>query len=165
MSKLAKLLVTGLATGYLPLAPGSWASLAACAVYVGVAAAASGRQVCLTGTMLVIAVAAALGCGLLGGRAEAAFGKRDPRQVTLDEWAGQAVALVLLPLGTAWAGRLLPVAAAFVAFRLFDISKPPPCRWMEKLPGGWGIVADDLVAGVYANVVVQVAFRFVWPLH
>ena len=158
------LLLTGLGTGYLPIAPGTWGSAGACAVYLAVAFATGGRQMCLTGTMLILAAATTLLCGLLGGKAEADFGKKDPGQVTLDEWAGQAVALCWLPLGAGPWGWIVAAGAAFVAFRAFDIIKPPPIRQLEKLPGGWGIVADDLLAGLYANLVIQFFLRLVGGL-
>ncbi len=164
MNALAKLIVTGLGTGYLPVAPGTWGSLAVCLVYLAVAARTGGRQHCLTGTMLLIAALGAIGCVALGRFMVVAFGRKDPRQCTLDEWAGQALALVMLPLG-AWPwGWLLPVGAAFVAFRVLDVLKPPPCRQLEHLPFGWGVVADDLMAGAYAAAVVQVLFRLAAPL-
>jgi phosphatidylglycerophosphatase A len=153
------LLLTGLGTGYLPIAPGTWGSAGACAVFLAVAFAAGGRQICVTGTMLILAAAATLICGLLGRWAEADFGRKDPGQVTLDEWAGQAVALCWLPLGAGPWGWIIPAMWGFVAFRFFDIIKPPPIRQLEKLPGGWGIVADDLLAGVYANLVIQLILR------
>ena len=156
------LLLTGLGTGYLPIAPGTWGSAGACAVYLAVAFATGGRQICLTGTMLILAAAATLLCGLLGGKAEADFGRKDPGQVTIDEWAGQAITLCWLPLGARPWGWIIPAGAAFVAFRFFDIIKPPPIRRLEKLPGGWGIVADDLLAGVYANITLQLILRLAW---
>jgi phosphatidylglycerophosphatase A len=54
---------------------------------------------------------------------------------------------------------LLTLAVAFAAFRLFDVTKPPPARQLEKLPGGWGILLDDLAAAVYANILCQIALR------
>lgn len=156
---IRKLLLTGLGTGYLPIAPGTWGSAGTCVVFLAVAFAGGSHQMCLTGTMLVLAAASTLVCGLLGGRAEVDFGKKDPGQVTIDEWAGQALALCGLPLGTGPWGWLIAAGSAFVAFRAFDIIKPPPIRQLEKLPGGWGIVADDLLAGVYANVALQLILR------
>ncbi len=158
MDRLRKFLVTGLATGHLPLAPGTWGSAAVCAIYFFLAfAAGNGRWLCLSVGMVSLAVAASGICVALGRFAEETFGRKDPGQVTIDEWAGQAVALVAMPLGQAptWAIVLL----AFLAFRLFDIVKPPPARGIQKLPAGWGILADDLIAGVYANVVVQLLVR------
>jgi len=154
-----RFLLTGLGAGYLPIAPGTWGSGAACVVYLAIAFASGGKQICLTGSMIVLAVAASLICGLLGNRAEADFGKKDPGAVTIDEWAGQAIALCWLPLGAGLRGWLIAAGAAFVAFRVFDILKPPPVRTLEKLPAGWGILADDLAAGILANVAVQLILR------
>jgi len=156
---LGKLIVTGLGTGYLPVAPGTWGSAAACGVFLAVAFGSGGRGVCVTGVMAALAVAATAGCAALGRFAESAFGRKDPRQCTLDEWAGQAVALCGMPLAGGWRAWLIAAGVSFAAFRLFDIVKPPPVRQAERLPHGWGIVADDLLAGVYANVAAQVVLR------
>jgi len=104
--------MTGLGTGYLPIAPGTWGSAAACVVFLAVAMLAGGKQICLTGTMLILAAVSTLICGMLGGKAEADFGKKDPGQVTIDEWAGQAIALCYLPLGTGLRGCLWPSACS-----------------------------------------------------
>ncbi len=159
MNSLRKLLVTGLGTGYLPIAPGTWGSLAACLVFLAAARGFSGSSAWTTGATIALAVLASLGCVALGPFAERTFGGKDPSYCTCDEWAGQAIALIALPMGEGWAGLLIATGAAFVAFRVFDILKPPPARQMEKLPHGWGILADDLVAGVYANITAQLALR------
>jgi len=156
---MRRFLVTGLGTGYLPVAPGTWASAAAVAVFLAAACLWRGSGVAIDVVMLAVLVCSSVGCLALGGFAESAFGRKDPRQCTIDEWAGQAAALVFLPVG-AWGWRLGVVAASsFVAFRLLDIIKPPPARRLQRLPRGWGILLDDLVAGLYANVICQVVFR------
>jgi phosphatidylglycerophosphatase A len=71
--------------------------------------------------------------------------------VVVDEVAGMWTSLLLLPFTPA------VVAAAFVAFRVMDVTKPYPARQLEALPGGWGIMSDDMMAGVYANLLVRVA--------
>jgi phosphatidylglycerophosphatase A len=156
---IRKLIVTGLGTGYLPVAPGTWGSAAACAVFLAAAWGAAGRQAWVSGTMALLAVAATIGCAALGRFAESAFGRKDPSQCTLDEWAGQALALCLLPLEGGWRTWLIAAGVAFAAFRAFDILKPPPVHRAQRLPHGWGIVADDLLAGLYANVVAQLVLR------
>jgi phosphatidylglycerophosphatase A len=79
--------------------------------------------------------------------------RHDPGAVVIDEAAGLFVTLLFQPPGT-WT---LPFyVLAFVLFRAMDIVKPPPARRAERLPGGWGIVTDDLIAGVYANVALRV---------
>jgi phosphatidylglycerophosphatase A len=74
---------------------------------------------------------------------------KDPQFVVIDEVAGQLIALIAVPL--AWKTFL----AGFILFRIFDILKPPPVRQLEKLPEGTGIVLDDVAAGLYALVVMQ----------
>ena len=82
------------------------------------------------------------------GRAERYWG-RDPGRVVIDETAGALVTLVTLPptLPVVWTGFLL--------FRICDVLKPPPIRWCERLPGGWGVMADDIAAGILAQVVLR----------
>ena len=162
MNRLGKLIVTGLGTGYLPIAPGTWGSAAVCAIFLAATYLGNASPVLTNGLMLAVAVAASVACVALGGFAESAFGKIDPSQCTIDEWAGQAVALLLLPLGADGRGWLA-CAAAFLAFRVFDIVKPPPAMGLQKLPRGWGILIDDLIAGVYANIVAQLFLRLVLP--
>ncbi|MBP6391135.1 MAG: phosphatidylglycerophosphatase A [Flavobacteriales bacterium] len=82
------------------------------------------------------------------GRMEQGWG-RDSGFVVVDEFAGMALALFALPAG--W----LAVVIAFVLFRVFDIMKPFGIARMERLPGGWGVMADDLLAGIYANLIMQ----------
>lgn len=162
MSSWRKAIVTGLGTGYLPIAPGTWGSAVVCLIFLAVAFGSGGRTVCTTGTMLVLAVATSVACVALGRFTETAFGRKDPGQCNIDEWAGQAIALVFLPLRSSledWQTYLVVVAGSFVAFRFFDIVKPPPARQIEKAPAGWGILLDDLVAGLYANILCQIVFR------
>jgi phosphatidylglycerophosphatase A len=87
----------------------------------------------------------------------AASGKVDPQEVVIDEVLGMAVTLAFLPLS------LQTIGIGFLLFRFFDIVKPFPARRSEKLPGGWGIVMDDVVAGIYANVGERIVLSF-WPL-
>ena len=156
---MRKLIVTGLGTGYLPIAPGTWGSAVVAGVFVLVALGSGGSWHCVSGTMAVLAVLASIGCVMLGQFAERAFGEKDPSQCTLDEWAGQAIAYILLPLGGSMTHLLWSAAAGFLAFRAFDIVKPPPARRIQNLPAGWGILLDDLVAGAYANLACQVILR------
>ena len=81
------------------------------------------------------------------------YGKKDPQFVVIDEVAGQLIALIAVPL--AWKTFL----ASFILFRVFDIVKPPPARQLEKLPAGTGIVLDDIAAGIYALIVMQLLFH------
>ncbi len=137
--------------GYFPWAPGSAASAAAVAMaaaLVGYAGWRPGMMVLPAAALLVPAVWAAAAVAQ-------AKGAKDPRLVVVDEVLGQWVALA----GAAvlnWKSAL----AGFLLFRLFDIVKPAPVRQAEALPGGWGIVADDLAAGLYAALVLWLAGCF-----
>lgn len=101
------------------------------------------------------AVAAVSAIGVMAcGAAAAALGRKDPGEIVLDEVAGILLACVLLPRGWTW------LALAFLSFRLFDILKPWPIRALDRsVSGGWGIVLDDLAAGMFAWLVVQAGYR------
>ena len=98
-----------------------------------------------------------------GKWAAAYFRQADPGPVILDEYAGFAVTVLFVPVPERWLGH--PwwlfgfVAGLYVLFRLTDTLKIPPSNWLERLPWGWGILCDDLSAGVQANVVAQVVVR------
>jgi phosphatidylglycerophosphatase A len=136
--------------GNIPWAPGTFGSLAAVAVValfdrIPFAAGSRAPLLCLaTGIIFGIGVA-------IGKRNEVFFRERDPGQVVIDEFAGQMLAFVLEPTGS-W--KLL--LGGFIAFRAFDIWKPFPARQAEHLRGGWGIMVDDVIAGLYALIVVAV---------
>src|SRR5262249_49744409 len=97
----------------------------------------------------VVGVSTALACWICGV-AEAALGRHDDPRIVLDEVVGMWFAAALLPRAAA------PLIAAFVLFRILDSVKLPPYRWLEKLPGGAGVVFDDVGAGIVANVIVRI---------
>ncbi len=101
--------------------------------------------------LIVIVVAIGIPAATLEARG---CGKKDPQHVVIDEVAGQLVTLLACPI--MWQGLL----AGFILFRVFDITKPPPVRSLEKLPEGTGIVVDDLGAGVYGLIVLQLLLYF-----
>ena len=101
----------------------------------------------------VLLVASAIGI-YSADRAAPEWGK-DPRQVVVDEGVGFLFAVAFLPPSVGM------IIASFFVFRALDIIKPPPARQLEALPGGWGIVADDIVAGLYSNVVICSSFYLV----
>jgi phosphatidylglycerophosphatase A len=168
-SAARRLLSTAFGLGWLPAAPGTWASAATvllAALLFGVhgalepllppvlaGPAAPGSAAAWMARGGVLAALAAIGVAgvWLGNRAARDFGVEDPRAFVLDEVAGQGLALLpLLPGPMLWWHALL----AFVFFRAFDIAKPPPCARLERLHGGIGIMADDVMAGVYAAALV-----------
>ncbi len=142
MKRLAQVIATGGFVGYAPLAPGTVGTLVAVAI-----AWAFGRCGALA---MPIGAAFASAVGVwAAGVYEAEVGERDPSAVVIDEIAGFLAAMVGLPVS--WP----QLATVFVLFRLFDIAKPFPVRAVERVPGGAGIVADDLVAGLYANLTAR----------
>lgn len=146
------MLATGFGTGYGPIAPGTWGSLPGLAFAWGLDRWA-GRLAVLCGALFF-----AVSGVWAAGRAEALLGEKDPGPVVVDEIAGQMVALVFLPTTP----QLLVVA--FLLFRVLDILKPWPARALEGLAGGSGIMADDLMVGLYANLILHglVLWRPVW---
>ncbi|MGH9475549.1 MAG: phosphatidylglycerophosphatase A family protein [Terriglobales bacterium] len=105
---------------------------------------------------LVVGAAALLfvAGGFAASTSERLLGIKDPRNVVVDEIAGQLLTFVFVAPGNAAAA-----IAGFLLFRLFDVTKPPPARQAEHLPGGWGIMADDVVAGLYAAAVLWLMAR------
>jgi phosphatidylglycerophosphatase A len=143
---VAALVATALGSGYSPIAPGTAGSLVGLALFWP-----------MSGLFWPVLLAAIAVLFLLGvhcaSRVAAQVGRKDPGIVVVDEVAGMWVTLLAVPF--------TPVTAAlgFVAFRVMDVFKPWPARQLEGLPGGWGIMADDIMAGVYANLLVQVLLR------
>jgi phosphatidylglycerophosphatase A len=143
--KLALLLASGFGCGYVPWAPGTAGAAAALLP----AWVLERYTTCGKWSLALLALLAAPLAVWSSQVAAARLGRKDPGFVVIDEVLGQWVALLGANLGH-------PVSwlAAFGLFRLFDIWKPPPCRRLERLAGGWGIVADDVAAGCYAALVL-----------
>ena len=132
---------TALGVGYVPFAPGTFGSAVGLLLWFvlpssPIAQAAAIVVVCVVGSWS-------------GSVAERYFGRVDPGHVVVDEVAGMLVTLFLVPVG--WIGAI----AGFFLFRISDIIKPYPANRLERLPGGIGIMADDVMAGVYANLVLR----------
>ncbi|MBC8044934.1 MAG: phosphatidylglycerophosphatase A [Rhizobacter sp.] len=142
---LAKVFGTGFGTGYAPVASGTVGSLLAAAMYWFIPNFAR-TDILLSVSLVMFAVGV-----WSGGVLEDLYG-HDPREATIDELVGQWLALAFLP--KTWLTLLLSVAL----FRLFDITKPEPANKFQKLPRGWGVMMDDVVAGVYANLAVQLIY-------
>jgi phosphatidylglycerophosphatase A len=142
-----KLIATGLGIGYIRKGSGTVAA-AVCAL-VWYLAQAGGYPALVSYALTAMIVAVGVWSS---GNVERYWGK-DSNYVVIDEIAGMSISLLFLPV------TLPVVLAAFVLFRFFDIVKPLYIRRAEQLPGGWGVMADDVAAGIYSNVLVQIAVR------
>lgn len=151
---MRRLLVSCFGLGWLPVAPGTWGSLPPAMLFAlmchfGSAAAA------ISITMAVLTLVGSVVCIKFAPAIIAATDEADPREVVADEFSGQAVTFLFIaavPISNIWVTGLL----GFLLFRFFDILKPWPIRRSEKLPKGWGILLDDLLAGVYAGITLLV---------
>jgi len=138
--------------GLLPLCPGTWGSLPAAGLFL-LLASVGARADWISIIMLVWALAASVICVAFAPAVIAQTGKQDPREIVVDELAGQCTTFVPAVMLTQL-NPLLVAGLGFFLFRLFDIAKPFPIKKLEKLPAGWGILADDLLAGLYAAVIL-----------
>lgn len=162
--RLRAVCITVLGSGYAPIASGTWGSLVALLVFapIWLAFAAAGGPRFVVEILIIAGIVVSSWLSVRwGGWSIARWGRADPKQFVLDEFAGQWVTILFAPLSLAadgWA-MLCVFGSLFLLFRVFDILKPPPARQLESLPAGWGILTDDLFAGVYANLVGQVLWR------
>ena len=143
VNTFAKLLATSLGAGYVPKMPGH------CGTAMGVLIAWAMWDAPLWQFALLTVAITAIGIWA-AGVADKAWGSHDNQKIVIDETAGYLV--TLMPVDRHGWPQL---ACAFVLFRFFDIVKPPPVRWLdEQLPGGWGVVLDDVGAGIQAAIVM-----------
>lgn len=151
-----KLLTSCFGLGYLPVAPGTWGSLPPAVVFA-LMCRFGAPFVLISVVMTVLALIGSVLCVKFAPAVIAAADKTDPPEVVVDEFAGQAV--VFIGAYAMGPGTIIAAVAGFLLFRFFDIVKPWPIRKLEKLPKAWGVLADDLMAGVYAAVVLQICIR------
>lgn len=138
--RLVVAIATGVYVGYLPPAPGTLGSLLGLLLLWPLK----------PGTVQVLVTLFLIGVGIVvADQAARVIGGQDPPAIVIDEIAGIAVATLLLP------PQVPERVVAFVIFRVFDVIKPFPARQAERLPGGFGIVGDDLIAGLYTNLLVR----------
>lgn len=154
--------------GYLPLAPGTFGSMVAVAIYVGIErllaliensvfrlTSLTPSAVAWEHSAIAISLAIFIFVGIwASGRAIPLLGNLDPSQAVVDELMGQFITFLFVPFGLSW--QL--ILAGFLLFRLFDIWKPFPINDLQILPGGIGVCADDIVAGVYAGICLAVLY-------
>lgn len=141
-------LACGFGAGYAPIVPGTFGTLAA------VPFAVAGLWLLPPWGFALAAVAFVPLAILAAEAAVAAYGEKDPGRVVVDEWAGYFLTVALHP------PDLWTLGLGFLLFRALDVLKPPPARQLEHLPGGAGVVLDDVAAGLYGHL----ALRLLRPL-
>lgn len=156
---LVRTLASGLGAGYSPFAPGTVGTLTGAAAYLILFSRLGlGAYVLVTLAFIPLSI-------LIAHWAEPLFGKRDAGHITIDEWAGLFVTMTgakfLTDADAGWNPHLL-LGAGFLLFRFFDILKPWPCRRIDQMKnGGFSVVMDDVMAGVYAALLMCV-LALVW---
>ena len=148
-------IATVFGVGYFPVAPGTAGSAVGLALVIAIRQTSLGplrSAVCLAACTAVLF---ALGVWS-AGKAERVFGRVDPGQVVIDEVTGQIITFIATPKVT-WMGLIV----GFILFRAFDIVKPFPARRAERIPGGWGIMLDDVVAGFYSLIMLVILGRLI----
>ncbi len=154
--------------GYLPLAPGTWGSIVGVLIYLGIVSAearsikyfvANGFGITeITAWFWVLNLVLFLILCLVGirtsGRAAKIFGDKDPQKIVIDEVMGVLLVFLFVPFLTSW----WLIFAGFFFFRLFDITKPYPIDYLQNLPAGIGVCADDLLAGFYGGICLSILY-------
>ncbi len=130
-------LATVFGTGFIPIMPGTFGSLVAVGLFTAIRSNL---------TVLIVTAVSILTAFLVSGKAERIFKKNDPKQIVIDETAGQLTAYLFIP------AQPIFIIMGFILFRMFDIFKIYPANIAEKRKGSLGIVGDDLIAGIYANL-------------
>jgi phosphatidylglycerophosphatase A len=146
MRRLGVFIASVAGAGYAPIAPGTAGSAVGIVVYLATREWSPAAQIALLLVITAVGIWAST-------EATRHFQKKDPGHVVVDEVAGQLLTLLLT--GAGWAGAVV----GFLVFRLLDIIKPWPADRLEALPDGLGVMADDLMAGVYGCLVMHVALR------
>jgi phosphatidylglycerophosphatase A len=143
VNSVAKALATALGAGYSPIAPGTCGTIVAIPLAWALAPLVMWQFLVITAAITAVAIWAA-------HRADLAWGTHDSGRIVIDEVAGYLVTVAVVDRTSGVA-----LGIGFVVFRAFDIIKPPPVRWLdENLPGGWGVVLDDVAAGVMGAAVM-----------
>lgn len=151
-SVLARVIATAGGAGYSPIAPGTCGTLVAVPLAWALAPLALAPYLAVVGAVTVLGILAAT-------RADQAWGTHDAGRIVIDEVAGYLLTVAWVPRD-----QLLPLALGFVVFRALDIGKPPPVRWLDRnLPGGVGVVLDDVAAGALgAGVMLALSSTGAW---
>jgi len=149
MNRFFLILATGFGVGYSPIAPGTLGTIITIPLYYFLSAIRSPLYEITLIAFIFLSV-------WISENAEIFFGKRDDPRIVIDEMMGFLITMLWVPKTVRF------IILGFFLFRFFDILKPFPIRRLEKrLKGGWGVVLDDVMAGVYANIILQLIYLFI----
>ncbi len=153
MRKFSEYLSTLFGIGYFPKAPGTAGTLFAATVYFVLPNHWFYGWQNSTLALIAILIGSIISVFFIS-KAEEELG-HDNGKIVIDEFWGYFIAVLFLPK------TLTVIITAFILFRIFDILKPEPVNVLQKLPKGWGVMADDIMAGIYANIVLQIVIRLI----
>ena len=145
--KIHLFLAAGLGAGYTPIAPGTAGTLVAIPIYYFLSFIPFPLYELTILTFFFFS-------SWIAERAQGYWQKRDDRRIVIDEMMGYFLTMLWVPR------TFVFIVLGFFLFRLFDVVKPPPIRLLEKARGGYGVVLDDVIAGVYANVILHLTILF-----
>jgi phosphatidylglycerophosphatase A len=141
-------LAAGFGAGYSPIAPGTAGTLVAIPIYFFLSFIPSPLYELTIITFFFLS-------SWISEKAQREWGRRDHPRIVIDEIVGFLITMLWLPK------TILFIILGFFVFRFFDIIKPPPIRFLERMKGGYGVVLDDVMAGIYANIVLQFVHLFI----
>jgi len=148
MKRFILLLASAFGAGYVPTAPGTAGTLVAIPIFLVLSSIPFPLYELTILTFFFFA-------SWISGEAERCWERKDNPRIVIDEIMGYLITMLWLPKTT------LFIILGFFLFRFFDIVKPPPIRLLEKAKGGYGVVLDDVLAGVYANIILQIVRLFI----
>ena len=159
---IALFIATGFGFGFIPFGPGTCGSLVGLLIAYGLISVFSLDVILLQNSLIIVSVVLIVLGIWSGTRAEKIFEQKDAGQIVIDEVCGQVISFIfiapyLLRTGPQWRWWMI---AGFVLFRVFDIFKPYPLKDLQHFAGGLGVMMDDVIAGIYAAVILSVALLF-----
>ncbi len=160
MKNFHKFMASGFGVGWLPVAPGTWGAAEAVLLlvpfqWINISPSPHISEQAFLNLLLSVFIVFFTWIGVKAVDALEKEWGNDPKQVVIDEMVGVWIAVLGFPV------TAFHLIAGFILFRFFDIAKPLGIRKLEALPGGWGVMLDDVMAGVYANIVLQIIVFFV----
>lgn len=147
MKLIIKLLASGFGLGYIPFAPGTFGTLLGIAIFLPLSQLSPAWYISSAIALILISIP-------ISKEAERIFGKKDSAIIVIDEVAGFIVAMALIK------PSLYSITAGFIFFRFFDIVKVWPAKAFDKMEGGFAVVMDDVVAGIYANALLIITMHY-----